>query len=283
MSSPGIEPGPHLRTVVCDPAHPEDVIASTCQRLAEESNLVLQLRRLPCGPSHSQGKYPDLDSNQGLELRRLPCNPLHHREASTSGRFWRPPALPGARSRIGPRTRWSLGSFHALRFQRDVPICLADEFRPALGVQKPLHHRHHQSIVSAPTRTRTRNLSLEARCDVLFTIRAQAEGKGVEPSSRLARTALAPRPGQPYPATFQESELSSGPPGSRTPITWLQARRLPVGPAAQVAEVGVEPTESRGSRPRRFFRLRTRPRGAHLPRIARQVAGPGVAPGGRSL
>ena len=33
----------------------------------------------------------------------------------------------------------------------------------------------------------------------------RAEGKGVEPSSQRMRTALAVRPGQPYPATFQSS------------------------------------------------------------------------------
>ena len=32
----------------------------------------------------------------------------------------------------------------------------------------------------------------------------RAEGKGVEPSSQRVRTALAVRPGQPYPATFRE-------------------------------------------------------------------------------
>jgi hypothetical protein len=65
----------------------------------------------------------------------------------------------------------------------------------------------------------------------------------------------------------------------------------------QVTEVGVEPTYSRGSRPRRFSGLRTRPRwpavaypaphGRQVPTrpsfalmfSARQVAGPGVAPG----
>ena len=41
-----------------------------------------------------------------------------------------------------------------------------------------------------------------------------------------------------------------------------------------VTEVGVEPTKSRGSRPRRFADLRTRPI---------QVAGPGVAPGNSGL
>ncbi len=51
---------------------------------AEESNLVLQNRSLPCCPAHSQGQscleYPDLDSNQGLDLRTVRCYPLHHRD-----------------------------------------------------------------------------------------------------------------------------------------------------------------------------------------------------------
>src|SRR5216684_3181887 len=34
----------------------------------------------------------------------------------------------------------------------------------------------------------------------------QAEGKGVEPSSPVWRTALAERPGQPYPATFRRKD-----------------------------------------------------------------------------
>ena len=67
----------------------------------------------------------------------------------------------------------------------------------------------HFVLAFAPTRTRTWNTQLEAAHDVLFTIGAhhpfafQAEGKGVEPSSRRARTALAERPGQPYQATFR--------------------------------------------------------------------------------
>ena len=91
---------------------------------------------------------------------------------------------------------------------------------------------------------------------ILFTIEARAEGKGFEPSSQLGN-ALAGRPGKPYPATFRfewthresNSDLQtaslmsslwtmspssiSGPPGSRTPISWLQARCRPVGPAAR--------------------------------------------------
>ena len=68
-------------------------------------------------------------------------------------------------------------------------------------------------VASTPTRTRTRNTSLEARDDVRFTIGAQAEGKGVEPSSPRGRTALAPRPGQPYPATFRMLVTSVDPRG----------------------------------------------------------------------
>jgi hypothetical protein len=49
------------------------------------------------------------------------------------------------------------------------------------------------------------------------------------------------------PATFSSSLSStshSGPPGNRTPIAWVQTKRLPVGPAARVFErsaVGLEP------------------------------------------
>ena len=102
---------------------------------------------------------------------------------------------------------------------------------------------------------------------VCVVIRSQAEGKGVEPSSPRGRTALAERPGQPYPATFRnlyslqwtDRELNpdlqtailatslwaislcsfSGPPGSRTPIAWVQTKRLPFGPAARIIKRSV--------------------------------------------
>ena len=61
--------------------------------------------------------------------------------------------------------------------------------------------------------------------------------------------------------------------------------------ALSVTEVGVEPTESRGSRPRRFSCLRTRPSTFFVPPEAAafkilpkaEMAGPGVAPDGRGL
>src|SRR5437667_8278827 len=47
-----------------------------------------------------------------------------------------------------------------------------------------------------------------------FVLTDQAEGKGFEPSSRQARTALAERPGQPYPATFRSVDPPGVEPGS---------------------------------------------------------------------
>jgi hypothetical protein len=69
----------------------------------------------------------------------------------------------------------------------------------------PFHHRGHQrSRLDAPTRTRTRDSSLGPRCDgPLHHQGARAEGKGFEPSFHKRETALAVRPGQPYPATFR--------------------------------------------------------------------------------
>ena len=67
----------------------------------------------------------------------------------------------------------------------------------------------------------------------------------------------------------------------------LNHRRLHVGQVSSpldhgivlsVTEVGIEPTESRGSRPRRFSCLRTQPFAS-----VRKMAGPGVAPEGQGL
>lgn len=55
----------------------------------EESNLVLQLRKLPCF-RHTRRAFPqylDLESNQDLNLRRVQCDPLHHRDRFESRRL----------------------------------------------------------------------------------------------------------------------------------------------------------------------------------------------------
>jgi hypothetical protein len=47
----------------------------------------------------------------------------------------------------------------------------------------------------------------------------QAEGKGFEPSSASSGTALAERPGQPYPATFRFFSFCAKAPSPKAPLT----------------------------------------------------------------
>ena len=112
------------------------------------------------------------------------------------------------------------------------------------------------------TRTRTRNAPLEAGSDLRFTTEAkQRKARDSNPYLPCGRAALAVRSGQPYPATFRnrraretarrsvdppgiepgfpacragvvplDHEPTSGASGNRTPIAWVQTKRLPVGP-----------------------------------------------------
>ena len=123
--------------------------------------------------------------------------------------------------------------------------------------------------LSSPTRTRTRNTSVETRDDFRFTIGpARRKARESNPHVPRANRGLAIRPGKPYPATFRsfqwthpelnsgspprqggvfpldhEPVFSSGPPRSRTPITWVQAKCPAVERAARLREVrpGIEP------------------------------------------
>ncbi len=100
---------------------------------------------------------------------------------------------------------------------------------------------------------------------VRFTIGASSGRQGSRTLISVWRTALAGRPGQPYPATFHQwthresnpdfpsaervssrwtmSPANSGPRGSRTLISGVRSRRRPVGPAARtVIPDGLEPS-----------------------------------------
>lgn len=57
---------------------------------------------------------------------------------------------------------------------------------------------------------------------------------------------------------------------------------VPLDHGTAMTEVGVEPTKSPGSRPGRFASLRTQSSASAIPPEA-EIAGPGVAPGRRSL
>lgn len=76
------------------------------------------------------------------------------------------------------------------------------------------------------------------------------------------RVALAAQPGQPYPAAFRYSVDRH--------LAWSSSTTL-IEAVIALTEVGVEPTNSPGSRPGRFSSLRTRP--------ITSIAGPGNDPG----
>src|ERR1043166_8416523 len=65
-----------------------------------------------------------------------------------------------------------------------------------------------------------------------------AEGKGVEPSSQQCGNCLS-RAARPTVSGYLP--YFSGPPGSRTPISCLQGRCLPLGPAARLIHQEVRP------------------------------------------
>jgi hypothetical protein len=85
------------------------------------------------------------------------------------------------------------------------------------------------SIPSTPTRIRTRNPSFEARHDFRFNIGAMSGRQGSRTLISVGRTALAERPGQPYPATFRKWTAEELNPDS------LGANQVsyPIGPAAR--------------------------------------------------
>ena len=81
------------------------------------------------------------------------------------------------------------------------------------------------------------------------------------PHGACAPHGLANRPGEPYPATFQRANvvaISMDPMGVEPITPILQGSVAPTEHAGPlVTRVGVEPTESSGSRPDRFSDLRT--------------------------
>src|SRR5437660_1770055 len=71
-----------------------------------------------------------------------------------------------------------------------------------------------------PTRTRTRNTSLGPRHDLRFTIGTGSGRQGIRTLTPSRAHSLAPRPGQPYPATFR---FAMDPPGVEPTGTRLSA------------------------------------------------------------
>ena len=68
MSPPGVEPGPRPSHGRMPPAHPEDAFVPKPPCPRQESNLVCDLRRVACRPSHSKGH---LSISRGARIRTL--------------------------------------------------------------------------------------------------------------------------------------------------------------------------------------------------------------------
>ena len=76
-----------------------------------------------------------------------------------------------------------------------------------------------------------RDLSATGTKACCYFVPGGDQSRSLETTTFICGTVhLAGRPGQPYPATL--TLKASGQPGTRTPISWVQARCLPVAPAA---------------------------------------------------
>ncbi len=141
--------------------------------------------------------------------------------------------------------------------------------------------------VHTPTWTRTRTWTFGGSRAIPYTIgihQAEWTGRGIEPRSPGCRPGIFPLDEQPiHQRSVRESNpafrltkavcsrstyrpslpLIGSDPGWNRTITFLDVGQvsspLDHGIRLSVTEVGVEPTKSRGSRPRRFASLRTRP------------------------
>ena len=148
-----------LRRVACDPQHSRTYFL---QRPAEESNLVRQFRGLPCSSGTPTGRSfqcLDQDLNLDQDLRRVLCDPLHHRDVFNE--------------------------------HPDLESNQVQGFRKALC--DPLHHRDNHrtraddwSCTSIERFTGPPPFSIEPR-------RQQARARGVEPRAAGLESACSPR------------------------------------------------------------------------------------------
>ncbi len=84
-------------------------------------------------------------------------------------------------------------------------------------------------LAKTPTRIRTRNSSFEARDDHPFHHRGNSGRQGSRTLISVGRTALAERPGQPYPATFRSGRACV----SRSLVVSERETQATVSPCSQ--------------------------------------------------
>ena len=152
-----------------------------------------------------------------------------------------PPGWPRADGWI----RTSMG-----RFTRPVPFCFEPHRQspsakirtrsrsrssPGWSRTSDLPHvtgmscRWTTGLAKTPTRIRTRNSSFEARDDHPFHHRGNSGRQGSRTLISVGRTALAERPGQPYPATFRSGRACV----SRSLVVSERETQATVSPCSQ--------------------------------------------------
>jgi hypothetical protein len=229
----------------------------------QESNLISDLRRVVCHPPHSEDKSIPARIRTGSQtLEESDVAPLHHRD--NKGRrldSHQHKAVYGTAAFLYRATSAQAGAqgFEPCRAALETACSprstLLSQGCPG-GIEpaaatftgshaKPLHHRHHPSAPRPgfePGTPRSKRGMM-----VPFTIGASSGRQGSRTLISLGRTALAERPGQPYPATFRKwtardshphfrragpapSSWTSSPisdPGwTRTIVAWMWARSL---------------------------------------------------------
>lgn len=174
--------------------------------LSQERRSCADLRREACRKNVWSSSLASQASSLSGCSNGIEPSPCRHAESTTP----RTPCKTSISGRSGSRTRKELAP--------------PTGFQPAPGT----HREAPPYFFSASTRTRTRNVPLEAGYDLRFTIEARHEQFVVQRKARdsnphlpRGRATLAVRSGQPYPATFRiqhSSEFKSGLTGSRTRI-----------------------------------------------------------------
>ena len=216
----------HLRRICSPPPDRQAPATSLLDQTAcprQESNLVLDLRRVACHPPHPEDEI-SLVPNPPPGSRTRPCGFEGRRASATlAGSVDRAHPLAGSRTPSA-----TFGGSHAVRH---TP---RDRIRTGPGTTAGFGSKQSPAFPGppdVPDRARTGAACLTSR-NAPSTPRAQRKARESNPHAPEGTHRLATGPGEPYPAAFRSESPPVDRPGNRTPISWVQARCLPVGPAA---------------------------------------------------
>src|SRR5262249_40918521 len=122
---------------------------------------------------HERGRRSHASSVSRRRVFRGPSE-QERKDSNPVERLWRPPALPGAHPCLGGwRVVVAVRNHSPLTTHHSPPKGCSGGIEPtASAFTGPRAADYTTNTISTPTRTRTRNISFEARHDVRFTIGA---------------------------------------------------------------------------------------------------------------